>query len=112
MMTEKLGTPFYVAPEVLKGKYNEKCDLWSIGVMTYMMLCGKPPFFGSTDQILALIKKGEWSFNNNFKNVSDSAKDFITQSLNMDPDSRPSAEEALKHEWFTNLTMSSNIDYE
>mmetsp|Transcript_24774 Transcript_24774/g.21999 ORF Transcript_24774/g.21999 Transcript_24774/m.21999 type:complete len:169 (+) Transcript_24774:252-758(+) len=49
LLDEKLGTPYYIAPEVLNKKYNEKCDLWSIGVITYILLSGMPPFNGNTD---------------------------------------------------------------
>lgn len=62
-MTEVLGTPFYIAPEVLNARYNEKCDLWSIGVITYMVLSGKAPFFGKTDpEIYARVREGKFEF--------------------------------------------------
>ena len=62
VLTEKLGTPYYIAPEVLAKKYNEKCDIWSIGVITYMLLCGRAPFHGDSDQdIFNSIKRGKFS---------------------------------------------------
>lgn len=58
-LTKKIGTPYYIAPEVLKRNYNEKCDVWSIGVLMFILLTGKPPFNGDTDkEILSFVEKG------------------------------------------------------
>ncbi len=58
-MNEIIGTPYYIAPEVLQQKYTSKCDIWSIGVVTYILLSGNPPFNGNKDDdILEKVKKG------------------------------------------------------
>ncbi len=62
-MKHAYGTAYYIAPEVLKEDYTEKCDLWSIGVIMYIMLCGLPPFNGSSDgEILRKVKEGRFNF--------------------------------------------------
>ena len=101
-----LGTPYYVAPEVLKGNYDEKCDIWSIGAMTYLMLCGDPPFTGdSNNEIFKKIVKGELKFNlYKWKNISEDAKDFVKLCLNKNAAQRPSATEAISHRWFKYVT--------
>jgi len=100
-MTVPVGTPYYVAPEVLRGVYDEKCDMWSLGVITYMLLSGTPPFPGGGEgEILQRVKKGQFSLDiNRFEGVSDHAKDFIRKLLVMDPKKRMSASEAQAHEW-------------
>ena len=82
-MYSKMGTPFYIAPEVLKKKYNEKCDLWSCGVILYILLSGNAPFTGKTDQqIFDNIALGYVSFQGvEWKNVSNEAKIFIKKLL-------------------------------
>lgn len=59
----QVGTPLYVAPQVLKGTYDEKCDVWSIGVIMFILLCGYPPFYGDSKQkIFDAIEKGKYEF--------------------------------------------------
>ena len=107
--TEKLhtilGTPYYMAPEVLKGEYNEKCDIWSIGAITYYLLTGSEPFKGETsNSIFAKILFTEPNYNTEkFKNISQNAIDFIKKCFEKDPDRRLSAKDGLKHTWFEPL---------
>ena len=105
-----LGTPYYVAPEVLKGEYDEKCDIWSIGAMTYLMLCGEPPFNGnSNNEIFKKIVKESIKFNSYmWKNISKNAKDFVKLCLNKNSNKRPSASEALEHPWFKNVIKKTH----
>ena len=101
-LDETLGTPYYIAPEVLARKYGSKCDIWSIGVITYIVLCGLPPFNAWTnDQIIQKIKRGKFEFkpDDKWANISQLAKDFITLLLTKDAAKRPSAQDALNHPW-------------
>lgn len=100
-----------MAPEVLKKNYNEKCDLWSCGVVLYIMLCGRPPFEGKTEkQILEKVVRGLWEFKHQeWVYVSEEAKDLIKKLLVVDPKARLSAEEALQHPWFAKIA-ENNLD--
>merc|ERR1719291_1124996 len=86
-MRTKAGTPYYVAPQVLAGSYDEKCDIWSCGVIAYILLCGYPPFYGDQDKdILKMVKKGEFEFPSpDWDDRSPESKDLITKMLTMDP---------------------------
>merc|ERR1712166_1224204 len=110
-LSETIGTPYYIAPEVLAKKYNKECDIWSLGVMTYIVLSGIPPFNGaSDDDIMKAIKKGSFDFNNAvWKGISADAKDFITQLLTYSPERRPTTAQALEHKWIkTQSAMKSD----
>lgn len=90
------GTSYYVAPEVIAGTYSEKCDVWSIGVILYILLSGEPPFNGQTDEaIVERIRIGEYSFEGDrWAEVSEEAKDLISSILCKESD-RISAGEAF-----------------
>jgi len=100
-MTTKAGTPYYVAPEVLGGCYDTLCDVWSCGVIMYILLCGFPPFSGSTDQeVLRAVQHGRWSFRGKaWKCISEEAKDLIGKLLEVVPKERYAAGDALSHCW-------------
>jgi calcium-dependent protein kinase len=100
-----IGTPFYIAPEVLKNKYDEKCDIWSCGVILYVMLSGEPPFYGEDDdEIYNKILTEEVQFNQKeWEDISDEAKDLVKKLLKKDYKSRLSAVDALAHPWIQNI---------
>lgn len=94
-----VGTPYYVAPEVILGReYNEKVDVWSAGVILYTMLAGFPPFYGdSAAEIFEAVIRGNLRFPTRvFRSVSSSAKDLMRKMICRDPSRRLSAEQALR----------------
>ena len=99
------GTSFYIAPEVINESYDEKCDVWSCGVIMFLLLTGSFPFNGTTrDQVLFHIKTNQISLDQaKWSQLSIQAKDLIGLLLNQNPDSRISAVEALKHPWLQSV---------
>ncbi|XP_034937556.1 probable serine/threonine-protein kinase MARK-A [Chelonus insularis] len=99
---EILGTPDYVAPEILHYEpITLAADMWSLGVTTYVLLTGFSPFGGETDQeTFQNISTGEVDFPEElFEDISSQAKDFVTKLLVLDPSARMSAKQCLRHEW-------------
>lgn len=105
------GTPGYCAPEVVKGKmYNEKVDLWSIGVIAYILLCGYEPFYDDDEQkMYKKIVKGDYEFDSPYwDNITYNAKDLITKLLKVDVRERLTAEEALRHPWVRGIAAAGD----
>lgn len=99
-MKTTCGTTAYVAPEVLKRSYTSQCDLWSMGVIGFVLLSGHMPFYGDSEHKLKSIKHGRYRFKEEYWNpVSHSGKEFIKALLNMDPAKRLTAKGALEHKW-------------
>lgn len=108
-----LGTAYYIAPEVLTGTYDEKCDMWSCGVIVFILLSGYPPFDGKNEQdILESVKLGEFSFGESIWNsISEESKDLI-QKLLCPAETRLSAAEALNHPWIKKYGESIKVKSE
>mmetsp|Transcript_13658 Transcript_13658/g.21331 ORF Transcript_13658/g.21331 Transcript_13658/m.21331 type:complete len:190 (+) Transcript_13658:991-1560(+) len=101
-MKTKVGTPYYVAPEVLQQEYTKSCDIWLISrVITYILLCGYPPFYGDSDhEIFNSVRIGRFDFPSpEWDTISPLAKQFITKLLEKDPSKRLTASEAKQHAW-------------
>ena len=112
-----VGSSYYIAPEVLHKHYNEKCDTWSVGVILYMLIVGRAPFDGKTDEeIIENIEKGQ--FNSKHKkllNSSEEVQDLVKKLLEVNVKKRLSSSEALKHPWFKKFngkSLYSNIEKE
>ncbi|KAJ6299493.1 hypothetical protein OIU76_020458 [Salix suchowensis] len=108
---EIVGSPYYMAPEVLKRNYGPEVDVWSAGVILYILLCGVPPFWAETEQGVAQaiirsvidFKRDPWP------RVSDNAKDLVMKMLNPDPKLRLTAQQVLEHPWIQNAKKAPNV---
>ncbi|XP_027434813.1 serine/threonine-protein kinase 33 isoform X3 [Zalophus californianus] len=110
MLQTTCGTPIYMAPEVINAHdYSQQCDIWSIGVIMYLLLCGEPPFLASSEEkLFELIRKGELHFEDPvWESISDCAKSVLKQLMKVDPAHRITAKELLDNQWITGNTLSS-----
>lgn len=101
VLKTKAGTPYYVAPQVLEGKYDQACDLWSCGVIMFVLLCGYPPFHGDTDnEVLRKVRAANLVFDPvDWEAVSSDAKELIKKLLKKDPKERYTAAQAVDDVW-------------
>lgn len=98
---DRVGSCYYIAPEILDSNYGPKCDVWSCGVIAFILLSGEAPFDGDDDQeIVDAVYEGKFAFDGElWDDISDEAKDFVTWLLTYEEEDRPTAEEALMHPW-------------
>ena len=101
-MNKFIGTSYYIAPEVIKERYDEKCDVWSCGVILFILLCGYPPFNGNTnvDIFHAIQNQNPIFGGEEWEDITSEAKELIKLMLKKNPSERLSAEDCLKHRWF------------
>ena len=107
-MNKFIGTSYYIAPEVLKERYDEKCDVWSCGVILFILLCGYPPFNGNTnvDIFHAIQNQNPIFGGEEWEDITSEAKDLIKLMLKKNPSERLTAEMCLRHKWFRMLEDS------
>jgi len=97
------GSPGYVAPEIILGldSYDQNVDIWAIGVITYILLCGYPPFYGDNPaELCQKIVAGKYTFPDpEWTYISDRAKDFVRKCLTLDASIRPTSAQIMEHPW-------------
>lgn len=100
-MRNAVGTAYYMSPEVINGCYDKSCDIWSIGIVAYILLAGYPPFNGSSDnEIYSSTRRGNLIFERKvWGGLSHMSRDFVRRLLSKDASLRSTAEEALQHPW-------------
>jgi len=111
-MHQSCGSLAYVAPEVLKQDYTNKCDMWSLGVIVFMLLGGYPPFHGKdTNALIANINSCSYCFRRDkWEHTTEWARDFVTKLLVIQPQARLSAVDALQHPWMHQIDEELNLE--
>ncbi|XP_076905596.1 CDPK-related kinase 4-like [Bidens hawaiensis] len=111
-LNDIVGSAYYVAPEVLHRSYNVEADIWSIGVITYILLCGSRPFFARTESgIFRSVLRADPNFNDSpWPSVTPEAKDFVKRLLNKDHRKRMTASQALTHPWLRDESRAVPLD--
>ena len=101
VFTDVVGSAYYVAPEVLRRSYGPEADVWSAGVIVYILLCGVPPFWAETEQgIFDAVLRGQVDFHSDpWPKISSGAKDLVRRMLKQDPKDRLTAHQVLNHPW-------------
>lgn len=109
--SEIVGSPYYMAPEVLKRNYGPEIDIWSAGVILYILLCGVPPFWAESEQGVAqAILRGAIDFKREpWPSISEGAKSLVRQMLEPDPKLRLTAKQVLEHSWLQNAKKAPNV---
>ena len=107
-MRTVVGTPYYICPNVLRKDYDESCDLWSVGIIAYILLCGYPPFNGADNAaVYAAVRRGTYYFpSSDWKHVSVEARDFIRRLLQVNASNRMTVDQALRHPWMARHSAS------
>ncbi|XP_023639669.1 calcium-dependent protein kinase 24 isoform X2 [Capsella rubella] len=109
---EIVGSPYYMAPEVLRRNYGPEIDVWSAGVILYILLCGVPPFWAETEEGIAhAIVRGNIDFERDpWPKVSHEAKELVKNMLDANPYSRLTVQEVLEHPWIRNAERAPNVN--
>ena len=108
-MTTLAGTPYFISPEIIEGRYGCECDMWSLGVLLYLLLSGDYPFDGESRAIVfEKIRSGDFNYDKRtWKVISEEAKDLINKLLEVKPRKRYKASDALNHPWFSESNIKN-----
>ena len=106
------GTPYFIAPEVLNGEYNQECDVWSLGIVLYVTMTGKYPFDGnSREEVFSKIQTGMFDTSEKlFRNTSSECVDLIKKMLIVDRNKRIRTNKLLDHKWFKTVLKKSKLE--